>query len=269
MVVFDMSPATELNADVINLIFEYIEDDIPALYNSILVNKYIYDKLIPLLYKNPFHYMNTLLRGTINKTIRNKCRALITTYIKCLPLDRQLFYHKVGVIEKPSYPRHQHEQYLRSLTINHFIGSLNATKYHQIADSHGVFYHDLITLLVTGKKQLQMLHIEDTHFHIFEDFLQDLSPSLKSLRLDMKYYINEDISHLINNLPNIESLVISFAKPEIDYDLLENMGRIKESLVRLDIEGDLGKIDFKFLHIMKEYKQLKVIYIRKHEHLCS
>ncbi|CAG8636799.1 10166_t:CDS:2 [Paraglomus occultum] len=210
MGVFDMSPATELNADVINLIFEYKDD---------------------------------ILR---NKTIRNKCRALITTYIKCLPLDRQLFYHKVDVIEKPSYPRHQHEQYLRSLTIIHFIGALNATNYHQIADSHGVFYHDLITLLVTGKKQLQMLHIEDTDFHIFKEFL---SPSLKSLRLDMKYYINEDISHLINNLSNIESLFILFAKPEIDYDLLENMGRIKESLVRLDIEGDLGKIDFKFLHI--------------------
>ena len=80
--------------------------------------------------------------------------------------------------------------------------SLNATKYHQIANSHGAFYHDLITLLVTGKKQLQMLHIEDTHFHIFKDFLQDLSPSLKWLRLDMKYYVNEDISQFIDKLPN-------------------------------------------------------------------
>ena len=259
-----MSPATELNADVINLIFEYMEDNIPALYNNILVNKYICDKLTPLLYKDPFHYMNTLLRENINEAIRNKCRALITTYIKCLPLDRQLFYHKIGVIEKPSYPRRQHEQYLRSLTIRHFIASLNATKYHQIANSHGAFYHDLITLLVTGKKQLQMLHIEDTHFHIFKDFLQDLSPSLKWLRLDMKYYVNEDISHFIDKLPNVESLVISFTKSEIDYDLLENMGRIKESLKRLDIESDLGKIDYRFLRIISEYKQLRAIYIRKH-----
>jgi len=45
------------------------------------------------------------------------------------------------------------------------------------------------------------------------------------------------------------------------------MGRIKESLKRLDIEGGFGKIDCRFLRIMREYKQLRAIYIIKKENI--
>ncbi|RIA87719.1 hypothetical protein C1645_877854 [Glomus cerebriforme] len=237
---------SQLFADCLNEILEYLQDDMITLHSCLLVNHLWCEVSVRIFWRNSWNYRDSNLRTLIaclpteSKEILSKNGIIITTSTSKPPMYNYASFCKVLSINRVDYKLEKflkNQQYISLQNLNDItyilsqeifklymnqIGSLKSIYLQNFTNSTFNFYPGTKDCL----KNLTELYIRSDISSEFFYQLSKICHNILLLNLSIELFISEGLTDLISVQENLKYLTI-------DHHTMENLKDLTFSLTKL------------------------------------
>ncbi|CAI2170774.1 5569_t:CDS:1 [Funneliformis geosporum] len=284
---------TQLSADCLNDIFEYLENDKETLNSCLLVNRLWCEVSVRILWRNIWEFWDYVSHST-----NQRSRQIIKTLVACLPNESRTLLHENGIfLETPTLnpPLFNYISFCKVLSIRAINYIVIYSLKFNLKFTQKILIMQEILKMIMRMSSLKILEYK-VHANIRVNLahLPGVIDCLKNLSV-LKIYSNVDyeiFNLLSQNCRNITSLSIQFqnyvSKGSIDlissqnklkhlslisihfiygsYSFITPLTKHSNTLIKLEIHGimnmeNLHSVTFQQLKILRLYQ------CHKHEYL--
>ncbi|RIA82595.1 hypothetical protein C1645_880975 [Glomus cerebriforme] len=246
---------SQLNKDILFLLFEELQDDSKSLFSCLLVNKLWCETVIPILWRNPWCY-------NINYKNKSYLFGIIAYY---LPVSNKEFLIRQGINFPPilyQYPLFNYLSFCRSININ-IIDSIipigSSLDYSQF-----LLQQEFYNILITTCPELKYLDMRSINHQIF------YFPEAKA-RLETIYELNCNTSvgptyfyGLARICQNIQKLIIINNTTKANHGIAKLI-EVQENLKNFEWKDDFEDEYYNF--IKDPYKKALLALEKKTDNL--
>ncbi|RIA80102.1 hypothetical protein C1645_882356 [Glomus cerebriforme] len=241
---------SQLNKDILFLLFEELQADSKSLFSSLLVNKLWCETVIPILWRDPWRY-------SINYKNKSYLFAIIAYY---LPVDIKECLIIQGINFPPfSYrsPLFNYLSFCRSINIEIINGMITIGS--SLAYNQFLLQQEFYNLLITTCLELKYLDMRSINHQIF--YLPEAKARLETLcelncntSVDPTYFYG-----LARICQNIQKLIIINNTIKVNHGIAK-LVEVQENLINFEWNDDLDG----FYYSMEDpYKETLLALVKK------